>query len=135
MQWEYLVASPQIGRENPLKPYATKSNWRESRESTSKLVSRNKTWSATAAPTPAKTADHASSMGFTRLHNSPETGHAARRSPKSSQIAPHPPQRRVASNSRNGMRRQRQIWNSSGRSVVAGDVHRSRREPCRSPRS
>ena len=116
------MASPQIGREKPFKPLATKSNCRESLESTGRLVSRSKTWSATTAPASANIADHASSMGFARRRKRPETEQAARWSPKSSRTAPHPSHLRLESSNGRRVRRRRLIWKSTGESVLAGDV-------------
>ena len=116
------MASPQIGREKPLTPQATKSICLESLGCTGKLVSRNKTWSATTAPASAKIADHASSMGFARRRKRPETEQAARWSPKSSRTAPHPSHLRLESSNGRRVRRRRLIWKSTGESVVAGDV-------------
>ena len=77
MQWgdNSCVAADRL--EN-IRPQATKSSCRESRERTGRLVSRNKTWSATTAPASAKTADQASSIGFARRRRRPETEQAAR---------------------------------------------------------
>ena len=116
------MASPQIGREKPRTPQATKSICRESLVCTGKLVSRKKTWSATTAPASANIADQVSSMGFALLLKRPETEQAARWSPKSSRTAPHPSHLRLESSNGRRVRLRRLIWKSTGESVVAGDV-------------